>query len=171
METIQIELTNACVLKCSNCTRFSGSQYQPFFITEEQFTAAVDSLVEYPKQNPNGIVGFMGGEPMLHPQFEKFCAIALERIPREHLGLWSTFPPAKRKYREVICRTFGQVLLNDHSRGDIMHAPVLVAIEEVFKDKDERFMWSLIDRCWVQNSWSASVTPKGAYFCEVAAAL
>jgi hypothetical protein len=29
----------------------------------------------------------------------------------------------------------------------------------------------LIDKCWVQNSWSASINPKGAFFCEVAAAL
>ena len=28
----------------------------------------------------------------------------------------------------------------------------------------------MIDRCWVQNSWSASINQKGAYFCEVAAA-
>ena len=27
------------------------------------------------------------------------------------------------------------------------------------------------DACWVQNTWSATVTPKGAFFCEVAGAL
>ncbi|MBR3458419.1 MAG: hypothetical protein IKH16_09765, partial [Selenomonadaceae bacterium] len=29
----------------------------------------------------------------------------------------------------------------------------------------------LRDKCWVQNEWSASITPKGAFFCEIAAAL
>jgi hypothetical protein len=30
--------------------------------------------------------------------------------------------------------------------------------------------FELRDNCWVQNSWSASITPKGAFFCEIAAA-
>ena len=32
-------------------------------------------------------------------------------------------------------------------------------------------MWKLIDNCWIQEQWSASITPKGAFFCEVAASL
>ena len=35
METIQIELTSACVLKCSNCTRFCGTHKVPFFLDED----------------------------------------------------------------------------------------------------------------------------------------
>jgi len=31
--------------------------------------------------------------------------------------------------------------------------------------------FKLRDNCWVQNLWSASITPKGAFFCEVAAAM
>ena len=50
-----------------------------------------------------------------------------------------------------------------------MHAPVLVAIQEVAPS--DREMWQMIDKCWVQEHWSASITPKGAYFCEVAAAM
>jgi len=55
------------------------------------FKQAIDSLVDYANQ-PQAIVGFMGGEPMLHPQFAQFCEYAIAQIPREHLGLWSTFP-------------------------------------------------------------------------------
>ena len=32
-------------------------------------------------------------------------------------------------------------------------------------------MWELINDCWIQRRWSASITPKGGFFCEVAAAL
>ena len=32
-------------------------------------------------------------------------------------------------------------------------------------------MWKLIDNCWIQRRWSASITPKGCFFCEVAAAM
>jgi hypothetical protein len=27
----------------------------------------------------------------------------------------------------------------------------------------------LIDRCWIQELWSPSINPKGAFFCEIAA--
>lgn len=230
MQTIQVEITSACVLKCSNCTRFCGTHKVPFFLDEDEFKAAIDSLVEYSKL-PQAIVGFMGGEPLLHPKFTEFCEYALSKIPREKLGLWSTFPAGGKypEYRDIIVKTFGNILLNDHSRDDILHAPVLMAAEEYFRkecsechgakgrfvelksverredgswpdvseyrlkkwvrQEDERVwevcstcngagdmtddlsMFAAQEKCWVQESWSASINPKGAWFCEVAAAL
>lgn len=201
MTTIQIELTSACVLKCSNCTRFCGTHRVPFFMEDDLFRKSIDSLAEF-ATTPEGIVGFMGGEPLLHPKFAEFCEYALTKIPRERLGLWSTFPPGEkyRKYREIICKTFGVILLNDHSRDDILHAPVLMASEEYFRKPcpvcegsgentgmlpgakcvqcggtgtvtDDRELFLATEHCWVQESWSASINPKGAWFCEVAAAL
>lgn len=217
MQTIQIELTSACVLKCSNCTRFCGTHQTPFFLEFDLFKQAIDSLADWVKDPrwQQGIVGFMGGEPLLHPQFREFCEYALTKIPRERLGLWSVFPTTSKKfynYRDIICKTFHNILLNDHSREDILHAPVLVASEEVIRkecpecggrgttvvevmgsydepekadvrmgecptcngkktvpDLDEIFLQT--ERCWVQESWSAAVNPKGAWFCEIAAAL
>lgn len=163
MDTVQIELTNACVNSCSNCTRFCGHK-DPFFLTFEQFKEAVDSMVGYPK-----MVGFMGGEPLLHPQFEKFCEYALTKIPKKQLGLWTCLPPGKEHYRETICNTFDHIFVNDHSRRDIYHAPILIGAEEVFRDRKE--MYYTIDHCWLQESWSASINPRGAFFCEIAASM
>jgi len=210
MSTIQVELTSACVLKCSNCTRFCGTHRVPFYLDEQEFKAAIDSLVEYSRME-HAMVGFMGGEPLLHPKFSEFCDYALSKIDRDKLGLWSTFPTGGKypEYRDVIVRTFGNILLNNHSREGILHAPVLMAAEEYFRkpcplcggskvatiiDKDEEgkptrrevncaqcdekgtvtddlSLFAAVDRCWVQSSWSASINPKGAWFCEVAAAL
>lgn len=199
MQTIQIELTSACVLKCSNCTRFSGTHQHPFFLSDEEFRAAIDSLVGY-SQQPHAMVGFMGGDPILHPKFVEFCKYASSKIAREKLGLWSTFPdaPKYRAYAPVICETFGNILLNDHSRDDILHAPVLMASEEYFRKEceecdgtgtdelhdaecltcngqgtvtDDLNLFAAVEHCWIQESWSASINPKGAWFCEVAAAL
>jgi hypothetical protein len=50
-----------------------------------------------------------------------------------------------------------------------MHHPPLVAIEEVIKDEME--MWRYIDKCWAQMSWSASINPRGAWFCEIAGSM
>lgn len=164
MDTIQIEITNACIHSCSNCTRFCGHHSAPYFMSFDTFKEAIDSMVGYPN-----MTGFMGGEPLLHPEFEKFCDYALSKIPREQLGLWSCLPKGLEKYRETICRTFGNVFFNDHTRNDIYHCPVLVAAEEMISHRGRMFM--LINNCWLQNNWSASINPKGAFFCEIAAAM
>ena len=166
MDIIQIDLTNACCYSCSNCSRFCGHQ-KSYFLSFDQFKQAVDSMVlniPFP-----GITGFCGGEPLLHPEFEKLCEYAATRIPREQLGLLSSFPKGYEKYRETICRTFGNIWLNDHTKPNIYHCPILVAIEEV--EPDPKKMFQYIAHCWVNEKWSASINPKGAFFCEIAGGL
>ena len=163
MDTIQIELTNACKMSCSNCTRFCGHT-KPWFITEEDFKQAVDSMVGYPK-----MTGFMGGEPLLHPKFDEFCKYASSKISKDQLGLWTSLPEGLEQYANVICETFGHIFINDHTRSDVFHGPILVGCEEIFLDRNEMFF--VIDHCWLQNAWSASINFKGAFFCEVAAAM
>jgi hypothetical protein len=61
------------------------------------------------------------------------------------------------------------IVYNDHKDPVVgYHQPLMIAAEDVVQDKD--LMWSLIDNCWIQKRWSASITPRGAFFCEVAAA-
>lgn len=128
------------------------------------FMKAVDSLIDYPN-----MVGIMGGEPLLHPQFTEMAAYLKSRIPDKiRCGLWSTLPKGKEKYAPIIADAFGSVLLNDHTLGNLNHIPVLVAAQDTITD--EFTMWYLIDHCCVQNCWSGAITPKGAFFCEVAAA-
>lgn len=163
MEIIQIDVTNACINKCSNCTRLIGHHRTPFFMKFDTFRRAVDSLVDFP-----GIVGMIGGEPLLHPAFPDMAEYLSQRLPdKKRRGLWSTIPEGN-PYGPLIKEVFGTLYLNDHTVNTILHQPVLVAAEEMIPDKAQ--MWRFIDQCWVQNYWSASITPKGAYFCEVAAA-
>jgi hypothetical protein len=44
-----------------------------------------------------------------------------------------------------------------------------VAAEEMVPHKGKMFL--CINECWAQKSWSASINPKGAFFCEIAASL
>lgn len=171
METVQVEITNACIRQCSNCTRLVGHFEKPYFMPFDQFTAAVNSLVDYADQSGQRahLIGVMGGEPLLHPEFEKFCEYLRSKVAWEKTGLWSAFPPGKEHLADIVAQTFGNIFLNDHSRDDVLHQPVLVGASEICQDPDD--MWTAIDDCWVNKFWSAAVNPNGAYFCEVAAAM
>ena len=166
VDTLQICTTDACVLECANCTHLVGHARKPYMMTLEDFKRVVDSLEGYPK-----MIGMIGGEVLLVPWFEEQARYLRSKFPREQLGLWSVFPEGEkyRKYRNVICECFGNILLNDHSRPNIMHAPILVASGEYFSDIRE--LRAMAWNCWVQNAWSPGVTPKGAFFCEVAGEL
>ena len=156
----------------------------------DQFKNAVDSLQEYP-----GIVGVMGGEPTLNPSFvemsrylykmrpggrkkEKFLApvrdfnVAYRRcwsdLRDAKRGLWSTFGAGYYENLELISDIFHHQCLNDHKNAGL-HQALLIPRKELGIEDAE---WHhLRDNCWIQNEWSASITPKGAFFCEIAAAL
>jgi len=191
MRVIQIEITNACPKRCSNCTRFCGHHTEPFFMDFETFKTAVQSMKGF-----KGVVGIMGGEPTIHPEFEKFVKYFKENFGEDdpstacykptssfvnHIladvynvvccnqrGLWTSVTPRYYQHFELIQDTFGYQLVNDHSQTS-MHETLMVTRKELGIPDDE---WvKLRDKCWIQNLWSASITPKGAFFCEIAGAL
>lgn len=203
MGTIQIDVTNACTLQCSNCTRFCGNHKKPFYMNYEDFKKAVNSLDGF-----NGVTGVMGGEPTIHPEFERFvlylqdkfgkrkrenrllypqkdfireirrrecesCVIREREDGTRYIkshgpGLWSNMSASYLKYYELIQDTFEVQYLNDHMNPSY-HQPGLFARKDLdIPDKD----WIRIrNNCWIQNEWSATITPKGAFFCEIAGAL
>ena len=188
MNIIQIDITNACVNKCSNCTRFCGHHKKTFFMDFETFKKAVDSFEGY-----EGHVGIIGGEPTIHPEFEKFadylrekrvqktCSVSREPIydmlkhiytnltyTNKKVGLWSSLSKSYYKHFETINDTFERQLLNDHD-NTCLHQALLMSRKDLGISDEE---WiPKRDACWIQNTWSATVTPKGAFFCEVAGAL
>ncbi len=164
-DTIQIEITSACMNNCSNCTRLCGHYQKHWFMSLDEFRMAVDSLVGFDGKQG---VGMMGGEPLLHPDFAEMAQYAASKLTPEKVGLWSCFPESKAALGPLIADCFGTVFINDHSRGDVIHSPFLVSIEEM---ADPRDMWYMIEHCWAWASWSASINPNGAYFCELAASM
>ncbi|MDD4910447.1 MAG: radical SAM protein [Candidatus Omnitrophica bacterium] len=166
VKTIQIEVTNACNMQCANCTRFVGHHSKPFFMDLDMVRKAIDSLEGY-----EGNIGLMGGEPTLHPKFPEICDIFKEMIPdKGHRQLWSNGYKWK-EYEDKIYDTFcpENIVYNDHSSPAGAHQPLLIAADDIIEDK--ALMWRLIGSCWIQYRWSASITPKGGFFCEVAAAM
>jgi hypothetical protein len=171
MDIIQIDVTNICDKSCANCTRFCG-HYRPektYFMDVAYYEKAVISLKDFP-----GIIGMIGGEPTLHPRFIELCEILNFHVKeKERRGLWSNKGKKFHEYKEIIDKTFGHFNLNDHISHDIFHTPILVASEDMIKDGclTEEEWRKYTDNCWVQTTWSATITPKGSWFCEVAGML
>lgn len=201
MRIIQIDITNACIHSCSNCTRFCGHK-KPFYMTFETFKKAIDSFEGYV-----GTVGIIGGEPTLHPEFSRFLEYMQEHRyykktdnlllkPAKNLmnvvglmeqrnsyvnegngikrncvngfGLWSAYGKKYRDYYELIQDTFDFQALNDHT-NIMYHSPIFIRRKDL-KITDEEWV-NIRDNCWAQREWSATITPKGAFFCEIAGAL
>ena len=161
-EAIQLEITNACIYRCANCTRLVGHHKKPYMMKLDYFKTAVDNIAQTPT-----LIGIMGGEPLLHPKFKEICLYLGRKFPPEKLGLWSTFDRRFKRYAPLICDTIGAVLPNNHTYKKIFHSPILVQSKSLVSD----YYLKAVENCWIQNSWSASITPQGAYFCEVAASL
>lgn len=203
MQIVLIDITNACTERCSNCTRFCGNHKKPFFMDFETFKRAVDSMEGFP-----GLVALIGGEPTLHPEFERFCEYLQTRYPRQDrqkrlfypqkqfivellhqefeshriaqkpdgrrtferagIGIYSNSSGNYHRYHELIQDTFQVQFLNDHINPSF-HQPGLFSRKDLgISDKD---WFPMRDNCWLQNAWSATITPKGAFFCEIAAAM
>ncbi|MBP2656371.1 MAG: hypothetical protein H6Q73_3940 [Firmicutes bacterium] len=195
MRIIQIDITNACIHQCSNCTRFCGHHKKNFFMDWETFRKSVESLHGF-----EHCIGIMGGEPTLHPQFERFAQYLAERHRADSLihltrkpivnfpqyirdknyfvneclnqckgiGLWTSITGQYYRNFELIQDIFNYQSINDH-KNPSLHQPLLASRKEMGISDAE---WIPIrDNCVIQNMWSASITPKGAFFCEVAAAL
>ena len=82
---IHIDVTNACWLKCTNCTRHVGHHKKSYFMDLDYVAKAIDSLQDFP-----GRIGLMGGDPTLHPKFDEICKLFSDMIPRRKRELWTS---------------------------------------------------------------------------------
>lgn len=210
---IQIEGNRVCNRACSNCTRLIGHG-KGWFMPLDVFEKCVEAVKDFPlqkqpeSQGRRRVVGLMGGEVLLHPEFPSLVEIMCRHVPDPiHRGLWTGLDwlhykhPRYGEARSHVFKLLGEhpgggVWLYDHrnsgylnlnahgdefpanefgirpcdeNSGGVDHQPVLVASKDVIKDEKQR--WEMIEKCWVQQTWSSSFTAKGFYFCEVAAVL
>lgn len=165
--SINLDITTKCGRGCLYCSRYSR-HLRPDMIFDmplDQFAQALDSYKGFPKR-----IGLSGGEPVIHAQFPEICKLVRDRFPREQMILYASNPQKLQEHSYDVDRTFGLVCFNEHSPIQLemnLHQASTVAIEEAVPD--EVIREQLIDGCWVQRTWCATITTKGAYFCELAA--
>lgn len=181
---MQIHLTRACDLACSNCTQGSQFAGKKHYMTLENFELACRSLKNY-----FGLIGIFGGNPAMHPRFPEICEILRSHFPKEKCGLWCNNPFG---HAAVMRQTFNPSMsnLNVHlSQGaydafkqgwpesrpfgleqDSRHSPVHGNLLTLLPEDSD--VWGLVSKCDINRHWSAMIgefrgEPRG-WFCEVA---
>lgn len=74
----------------------------PFYMDLAVFERALDSLKGFP-----GKVGIIGGEPAMHPEFQKICTLLIQRIPPHKRAFWISGYKWDM-HKGVIQKTFGK---------------------------------------------------------------
>lgn len=176
---IQILVTNYCEHKCADCSECVPHipKERQFNISLETFEKALQSLEGF-----NAQIGLFGGNPLLHPEFEKLIEIYKKYVYLKcRREIWcSRGGSLWDKYEKLIKDTFYDecITYNDHTNEyECFHQPVHIAADEVFDGSvagnpgaDIQLMWKLINNCWLQQRWSSIISPMGVFPCEVMAA-
>lgn len=190
---LQIKVTNVCDLDCKNCSVAVGiarKLKRKIVMSPDQFRTACRSLKGF-----SGVIGMFGGNPCIHPEFEKLCEIFREEIPnQDQRGLWSnrlfghgkvcreTFSPihsnlnvhqVQEAYDEIKRDWPEARVLHSGLENPSHHGPIFGSMTELGMSEDE--MWDKIGSCYVNQTWSAEITVVAdqllGYFCEIAATM
>lgn len=164
-----IDITNKCHIgDCSYCSR-----YIRHIPKEKRFEMSLEeieqALIAY-QGIPCRKIGIIGGEPLVHSQFGEICQLVSKYFPPEKTQLFTSIKPELSKYRDDIARTFGFTAVNEHTpfQNSVgLHQPFTLALKDMVEDSELRI--ALIKDCWFGKNWCGTVTPLGAYHCEIAA--
>jgi len=187
--SIQVDITNHCIRRCSNCTRCLGHKQTGWHMPVAKVAEVIDCSVDFlslpsdPGFKRERVIGIIGGEPLLHPQFVDISNNMKLMIPKKsQRGLWTGWGVrpswagrgvdyGAMPYGNIVKDVYGYLNWNPHGYPlpESKHTPVLAASEELIPDINTRR--GMQDKCWLQETWSSAINIHGAYFCEVAAAL
>jgi hypothetical protein len=164
-----IDITYHCGRNCVYCTR--NDRHLGNLRYDMSRKKLIDALLSY--RGFRGLIGIIGGEPLLHPDFAFTCGLIKLVYPdRMRMHLFTSIDPAKHKYSDLIQETFGHIAYHPHTKeqqASFYHQPLTIASRDAVKN--EALRDALIDDCWVQRKWCPTITNDGAFFCEVGASI
>ncbi len=125
-------INNGCNLSCPYCFASQITAEERFNITEEQFTKILDYMIKSRQK----VVGIIGGEPLIHPQFDDLMKQFIRRTENLAVkGLVFTNGIALEKHLKILSHEKFIILVNVNSEEDIGK----IAYEKVVRNLDEAF--------------------------------
>lgn len=165
-----IELTNHCPIgDCLYCSRYERHipKEKLYHMTLAQVEEALYSYIGFPNK-----IGIIGGDPLVHPEFDKVCELLLKYGDKTRYGLWTSIDPKKSKWKDSIEKTFHYIAYNEHNPSQLKvckHTPITLASIDMVPNKELRK--ELQSQCYFRNRWCSTINTNGAFHCEIAAAL
>ena len=165
-----IDITNKCHIgDCSYCSRYIRHipQEKRYEMSLEDIDKALDAY-----KGMRGLIGIMGGEPLTHPKFAEICELIRLKYPPEKMHLFTSINPNLSKFRDEVYKTFRHVAVNEHTmfQNSVgLHQPFTLAVRDMVENEELRI--ELIKDCWFGKNWCGTVTPLGAYHCEIGASI
>jgi hypothetical protein len=181
LDSIELNLTYDCNLKCHNCDRMCGRAESTERMSVEQVRKFIEESKICEKQWVR--IGLTGGEPILHPDIIEIVGMVLEYrnscLPESSLVqvVSNGYKDAARVVKEIEVRYTQKVMpstvlntlvkSNNKRNKVVLHSPVNMAPvdDEAFKGSDFR------NGCWVTETAGLALTRHGYYCCGVAAAI
>ena len=85
LDYVEIHLVEHCNLNCASCTHFCPLA-EEYYLDIETFTKDLNRLADLTNRRV-GKIRLMGGEPLLHPELNKFMGKAREIFPNTNLSI------------------------------------------------------------------------------------
>jgi hypothetical protein len=165
-----IDVTNYCSTNnCIYCSRFL--RHIPDSARYNLSLEKVDEALKAYRGFPNRL-GIIGGEPLIHPEFEEICRLLLKYNNKRKYGLWTSINPEKSKYKNTIRKTFALVAFNEHSPYQLemcKHQPLTLSAKDMVPNESLRR--EFYEQCYFRLKWCGTITPLGAFHCEIAAGI
>ncbi len=127
-----IMINNGCNLSCPYCFASQITAEERFNATEEQFTKILDYLLKSRLK----VIGIIGGEPLIHPQFDHLMKLFIRRTENmQTKGLVFTNGIALDQHIKILSHEKFIMLVNVNSEEDVGKA----AYAKLIRNLDEAF--------------------------------
>lgn len=113
-----IMINETCNQRCPYCFASEFVNKKNNNISFEKFLMAVDFILTEKDNKRKGIIGLIGGEPLLHPQFDEFIYYLSNRIDVKHITVYTNGVLLEQHINSILNDKVG-LLININSSEDV----------------------------------------------------
>ncbi len=133
-----IMINENCNQKCPYCFASEFVNINKNNITYENFLKAVDFILTDDDKNRPGRLGIIGGEPLLHPDFDKFIKTLIDRKDVNRVTIFTNGVLIK-DHLDVLLNEKVGLLINVNSKEDVGFENYRKTVEAID---------ILVNKCW-----------------------